>query len=601
MASGPALPPASSPLSSPPPSQSFSKEDSGSAQGTRYRQPIQLPFELAQHVQTYYEESLFSQAFNFLLSITGNTASSTNRRAPVMLPPTSHLALAATIAVHPSFTTRTHSREKWDQANAALRLLRLVHATVGPVNANFAAAFSFRKYDFRSSRHAGNSIEYEDGDLSQDEHASTGHDLNTPYGGSQALWIRAEDFWHVVGWTLNCACLAGIHLSRWNSCSLLLEFMIDVLETDWDICKSEANSSPEESLIWQYIELAAGGHAKARRILRAIFADGSSRSTSEFRAIFSDELKEPLADGKLKKREVDVDIEQDIYGDYMAGDDSDFSDDGDAVNAGTGSNCRPGKRMRTRTRTPSSRRLTPQSTSASLRNDHESGDDSGVSNPASKLADPTSLGFRLRLMRLLVQVSSHPTLTSTSPTTFPDLEDLLTLFVEFTKPLPLPVFAQIVLPSAALQCALPLSDAPSSVQAHVLEPQTLTLFCESLLQRILENSSPSLRSHVLLSQSKLENEYLPFAAARNSVDANARISLLLEALTRCLHHLGVLKKTEALKDALSKGVEKRLGRVAELGDGKRSKKVQTEEQEIAWAWLVESGERMTKLVDGLEN
>ncbi|EXJ88729.1 hypothetical protein A1O1_05661 [Capronia coronata CBS 617.96] len=598
-----APPPASSPLSPPPPSQSFSKQDSAFTQTSGFRQSRELPYELAQHVQTYYEENLFTQAINFLLSITGNSASSNDRRAPVIIPPAAHLALAATLAVHPVFTSGTNSSDKWEQANAARRLLWLVHATVGPLNGDFATAFSFRKYDIRSSRHNGLRIEDEDGEFSQDEHAPSEDHLNTPFAVSQALWVQAEDFWHLVGWALNCACLSSTYRARWDYYSLLLAFMVETLETDWQLRTTGAESSPEESLLWQYIELAAGGHARARRIVRAIFADGSTRSTSEFRAIFPHELKEPEEekDGKIQRREVDVNIEQDIYGDYMAHDDSDFSEDGEVASSGTAASGWHGRRMRTRTRTrtPSSRRLTPQSSSSSLRNDPENGDDWAAASLASKITEPTSLDLRLRLMRLLVYVSSHPTLTSTSPTTFPDIEELLTLFVEFTKPLPLPVFARILLPSTAAQRTSCFSDPPGFVQSQMFDPQTLTLFCESLLQRILENSSPSIRSHMLLSQAKLENEYLPFAAGRISVDANARVSILLESLVRCLGELGVLKKTEALRDAVKQGVEKRMSRVAELRDAKGSKKAQEGGQQGAWAWLVESGERMIKVVDAL--
>ncbi|KAL2444858.1 hypothetical protein ABEF95_017310 [Exophiala dermatitidis] len=608
MASGSVLPLPSSPLSSPPPSQSFSKQDSGpdSEPKEYFREPTQLPFELAQHVRTYYEESLFAQAFNFLLSITGNSAASMNRQAPVMIPPASHLALAATLSVHPAFTTRTTARDKWEQAAAARRLLRLVHATVGPVNANFATAFGFRRYEVRSSRHTGNGVEYGDEDAGLDEHPSSEDDLSTPFAGPQALWLRAEDFWHVVGWAFNCASLTDMHTTRWDYYSLLLEFMVEVMETDWRLRTSGSDPSPEESLIWQYIELAAGGHARARRILRAIFADGSTRSTSEFRAIFPNELKEPVEEqAKPKKREVDVDIEQDIYGDYLAQDESDLSDPEDLASAGAGVAARLARRTtRTRNRTPSSRRLTPQASSGSLRDDFDNGDASVAPSAASKMSDPTSLDLRLRLMRLLVDVSSHPTLTSTSPTTFPDLEELLTLFVEFTKPLPLPVFARIVLPSTAATPTPAIhhqanTDTAGASWSHIFPPQTLTLFCESLLQRILENSSPSIRSHVLLSQDKLENEYLPFAAGRNSIDANARVSLLLESLTRSLALLGALERTEKLIDAVENGVERRMGRVVELGEGKRQKKIQKEEQQTAWTWLTESGERMIKVVEGL--
>lgn len=618
---------ASSPLSSPPPTQSFNKPSSSIPETSSHRPSRELPFELAQHIQTYYEEQLFTQAYGFLLSITSNSSSSLNRAAPVTIPPPSHLALAATIAVHPVFTTRTHSREKWDQANAALRLLRLVHKTVGPVNADFATAFSFRKYDFRSSRHGGGvRVDDEDGDVSGNDEIGE-HDLNTPYAGLQGLWAGAEDFWQLIGWAFNCACLPGIHAARWNHYRLLLEFLVDVLEADWHIRNTGPSPSPEESLMWQYIELAAGGHARARRIVRAIFADGTTRSTSEFRAIFAHELKEAVVhDGKIKKREVDVDIDQEIYGDYMAQDDSDLSDDADVASTGTGASGRPSKRLRTRTRTPSSR-VTPRSSTGSLRSDYENDGDAGAAaSSATALGDPVCVNLRLRLLRLLTFISSHPTLTSTSPTTFPDMEDLFTLFVEFIKPLPLPVFAQIIL-TAPAPAAPPPSNAPPHThsssgygtntysssgrapanQSQVFDPQTQTLLCESLLQRLLENSAPAIRSNVLLSQSKLEEEYLPYAAGRNSVDANARVSLLLEALTRNLGHLGggVLKKTDALVKAVARGTERRMSKVAELGDAKRSSRKgggaggKTTQGGEAWVWLVESGERLVRIVNGL--
>ncbi|KIX01262.1 uncharacterized protein Z518_08987 [Rhinocladiella mackenziei CBS 650.93] len=588
-----AFPSASSPLSSPPLTQSFSNQTLTTEEARKYRPTKKLPFELAQHVQTYYEENLFLQAFNFLLSITGNTVSTLNRMAPVTIPPAPHLALAATMVVHPVPTTRTNSREKWDQANAALRLLWLVHNTVGPIEADFATAFTFRRYDFRSTRHVG--LRFDDGDdddedrdvTGDDEHSAV-HDLNSPYAGSQGLWVRAEDFWHVVGWAFNCACLSGIHLMRWNQYRLLLEFLIDVLETDWQLRNAEPEPSPEESLIWQYIELAGGGHARARRIIRAIFADGTARSMGEFRSIFAHELKEPAPEnGTVKKREVDVNIEEDIYGDYTREDDSDLSDDVDAASTGTGGGARPSKQIRssTRTRTPSSRGLTPKSSIGSLRSDYENGEDSAPPpSSESALGDSSSLALRLRLLRLLTYISSHPTLTSVSPTSFPDLDDLFTLFVEFIRPLPLPVFARIVL--------------PSSSPHQIFDDHTRTTLCESILQRILENSAPSIRSHVHLSQTKLEEEYLPFAAGRNSVDANARVSLLLETLTRCMVRLGALESSEQLTSALQKGIRRRMGCVADWGEGKKARKGARREEE-AWSWLVESGERMDKVVKSL--
>ncbi len=599
----------SSPLSSPPATQTSHKHRPSTTLGRHYRPSTVLPFELAQHVQTYYEEQLFTQAYAFLLSIVGNSASYSDPLAPVTIPSAPHLAVAATISIHPVFSTRTHSREKWDQANAALRLLRLVHTLVGPLNADFITAFTFRKYDFnfRSSRHSTAAVHFDDDEDYQSDNLSLAStDLNTPYAALQSIFTRAEDFWHLVGWSFNCACqpLSSIHTARWHHYRLLLTFLLEVLEADWALWTSESGSystSPEESLLWSYIELASGGHARARRMLRAIFADGSTRSTAEFQPVFAHELREPPSQTQTtNKRQVDVNIDADIYGDYLMQDESDLSDgDGDGASTATGASGRPAKRLRTRTRTPSSR-VTPRSSNGSLRSEHHEGDDGVPSSSVAALGDPACIALRLRLMRLLTYVSSHPTLTATSPTTFPDMEELITLFVEFIKPLPFPTFSAIIstasLPSAAAASLHSPSDRVPSVQSQVFDPQTQSLLCESLLQRILENSAPAIRSNVLLSQAKLEEEYLPFAAGKNSADANARVSLLLEALTRCLAQLRVLKRTETLRSALNRGIEKRTSKV---GDAKKAKKGGTGDGE-AWYWLVESGERMQRIVDGLE-
>jgi hypothetical protein len=629
----------------------------------RYRPTTSLPFELAQHVQTYYEEGLFTQAYQFLGSITANSASGASSSSSVVVPSPPHLGLAATVAVHPIFTTRTNSRDKWDQANAALRLLRLVYKTVGPVNAGLGVAFTFRKYQFRSSRHDGRSVlrffdggdgavdkdGYLGGDDDDPSSAAAGgggadDDLHTPYAGSQSLWVRTEDFWQLVGWAFNCACLSGVHAERWHHYRLFLELLLDVLETDWRI-HDDDRSTPEESLLWQYVELAAGGHARARRMLRAIFADGGKRSTDEFRPIFPQELKEPVApQGRFNKRQGDVDIDRDIYGDYLV-DESDLSSneeveiDDDAASTGASSGRaggRPSKRVRvrsgTRTRTPSSRRMTPKSSAGSLRSEYESGGDDTTGPPKKTLlGDPACLALRLRLLRLLTYVSAHPTLTATSPTTFPDLEDLLSLFVEFVKPLPLAVFAHVMLPTTTTTTTTTTDRPPPS--SVFFDPHIQTGLCELLLQRLLEHSAPAIRSHVALSQSKLEDEYLPFAAAAASsssttttttvagggrralgVDANARVSILLESLTRCLAaRPGVLTKTDTFKTAVDRGIERRTGLV---GGGNAHSNTNTSttkrtknptgpdadpEAEEAVAWLVESGQRLQRVVDGLES
>lgn len=574
-----------SPLSSPPLTQPISREASASQRENQYHPIRELPFELSQHVQTYLEEGLFTQAFNFLLSITGNSCSSADRTTPVTIPPPSHLALAATLTVHPVTTTRTIERDKWNQANAALRLLKLVSKLVGPVNANFNTAFSFRKFESRFFRQRA-----DDDDENEVDNTFGDTELNTTYARSHSLWNRAEDFWQLVGWAFNCACLPGIHRLRWDSYRLLLEFLIDVLEVDWHLRTTGDSPSPEESLLWQYIELSAGGHARQRRVLRAIFADGSARSRSEFREIFANELKEPKQEDefvkKLEKQD-HVNIDQDEYGDYLGQEEDDVSDgardNDDAMSTGSG---RPAKRLRTRTRTPSSRRVTPKSSNSSLRSTYTDGEGDTKPSTAQNLGDQSSISLRLRLLRLLTYVSSHETLTATSPTTFPDLEELFILFVEFIRPLSLPVFAQIVLPS----------------QSNPFDPTTLTNLCEAILQRTLEQSAPSRRSMVLLSQSKLEEEYLSFAASKNSIDANARVSVLLESLTRTLASVGVLEESDLLTEAVEMGIDRRISNAADQAEkkaGKKAKKRQGDDA-VAWKWLVESGQRLAKVVKDLK-
>lgn len=586
----------SSPLSSPPATHSFSGQATR-ADVPQYRPVKPLPFELAHHVHTYYEESLFTQAYNFLLSITTNSISCSDRLLPVMIPSPPHLSLAATISVHPLFTTRTTSRDKWNQANSALQLLTVILKTAGPANADFATAFTFRKYDSRSSQ------ERSPDQVRVRKKLTFDPEPDTLYAQKDSLWAQADDFWDLVGWAFNCACLPGaIYAQRWNAYSHLLSFLIDVLESDWSL--RNQNHVPEESLLWQYIELCGGNH---RRVLRAIFANGTTPSTNEFRPIFINETKGPMShDLASQKRKGDVNIDQEIYGDYLMQDESDGSLDeaddrgGDLPRASRGPG-RPSKRIRTRT--PSSRRLTPRNSSGSLRSQHAGGDDAAITSGTNSHTNPSTLGdslclsLRMRLLTMLTYISSHPTLTATSPTTFPDLEDLLTLFVEFIKPLPLPVFAYFVLPQ-------PVPNANS--RNLQLQPILHLNLLEALLQRTLEPSAPSIRSNMLISTRKLETEYLPFAAAKNSVDANARVSILLEGLTRRMAQMGIVDVAagaQGLTTAVDEGVKKRLGKVKDASrgakPGKGAKANDVASGDEAWPWLTESGLRLQMAVRDL--
>jgi hypothetical protein len=527
----------------------------------QYRPPRVLPFELSQHVLIYFEETLYTQAFNLLISLLSSSSASRDPAAAAFVPSPVYLSLAATLAVHPTLTTRTTSREKHDQANAAFRLLRLTNKVVGPVGADVNSAFAFKRFVTNISWPGGQRSDSGSGDTD----SPTGEEkIDTPFARNESLWSRAEDFWHIVGWAFNCSCLKStpMYAQRWERWSLWLGFMLQVLEDDWEV--RYAAGECQRSLVWQCIATASGGYGKHRRMLRAIFADGSEKATNEFREVFRNELREPTKDSeKVKKREVDVNVEAEIYGDYMGRDDDDVSDEEILPTAG----------KRTRTRDPSTRRVTPRDSAASLKGEYESSESEIPSDKAALLGGSEALSLRLRLLHLLSNVADQ------FPSDFMEAEELFTLFVEFIRPLPLPAFQLVVLPSLF---------PAFSEDAH------LTL-CELLLQRMLEAAAPNTRSERYLTQSKMENLYLPYAANKASHVDNAKVSLLLESMLRYFFRAGSLQRKPELGKALEAGIEAR--RRKARNDSQRTGK---NDDGVAWAWLTESGERMRDIVSRLE-
>lgn len=619
---------ASSPLSSAP-SSLPTKNALSSQEPQKYYLACELPFELAQHIQVYLEESLFTQALNFLFSIASSKVSR-HVQNPVIVPPPEYFGVISTIAVHPSITTRTSATDKREQANTALKILRFYNKIVGPVNARFTHAFFFRRYDPQPHRQNG----WDDGE-SEDKPGR----LSIPFADTDSLYTLAEDFWAVVGWTMNCACLTGMYSRRWEYWHPWLELMINVLYDDLDIHKKA--DTVHQSLLWTYIEASAGGNVRARRILRAVFADGSIQALKEFHEVFPKELKAPKSNtDTVKKREVDVNIEEEIWGDYLGENDSDDSssdnEGGDRLhsNGHTSVNTRPTKRLRTRT--PSARRLKRRSSDQSLRTPTE-GENDLISIPA--LGPPECLGLRMRLLSLLIEISTSQATTgvsSKSNSIFPDLHDLFTLFVEFIRPLPLSVFQQLISPSV-------FEDTVFSSEAHI------TLY-EFLLRRLIESAAPTVRlvpmrplidstqdessqlnafdrvdgsqfssrpttfissnePEISTQQEILTTSYLPYAAATSTttanqgtatrstaIDSQARMSLVLEGLVRLYSRAGLLKKTPNLASAVESGIERRTTIATEGSDGRKKKGDNDEE---AWAWLNESAQRIRAVVESL--
>lgn len=529
-------------------------------------------------------------------------ASGTYASSKVLTPLPQHLALAATFLVHPSTTTRAQSVHEKDAPDVALRLLRLYCAQVNPMDAKLNTAFSFARSKTSRSRRRYHEENDPNGDLRHDETKP----LNLDLGKTESLWSRAEDFWHAVGWSFNCSVL---HPERWDRWQIWLQFMCEVLVDDWSqreekylalqgqeressqITAQEANSETtnsviqsqdedlnilRQSLIFQYISGGAR-NANTRRIIRSIFADGSTTSVNEFREVFEKELipldleKDSM---KAKKRDREVNIEKEQYGDYLNDDSDDdpISGISSQSRASTpledASNIRRSKRTRRGTRNaldPTA--AEPASEASEAGQGHLTHHGSGV----SQLGGLESLALRKKLLGILSRVSDH------LPSNFIELDNLYQSFVEHIRYQPLPIFQAFVNPLVLPE----------------LDDEAQTTLCEFLLFNMIESAARTSQEGRLTAE-KLEQCFLPYATATSSVVDNAKFSIILESLVTLLAGRGWIKQTPSLRAAVEKGIERRAQRA--LGEAHRGHASHNKEA-LECSWLLESGERLLFLID----
>ncbi|RHZ68455.1 uncharacterized protein CDV56_100998 [Aspergillus thermomutatus] len=504
-----------------------------------------------------------TQALNLLLNILSPGAIASG---PVYVPSPQHLAVAATFLVHPSTTSRAKTAEEEEAPNAALRLLRLTNTLVGPISAKLTAAFAFNHFESsrRGRRRRVEDDENAHGDILNDDTRT----LNIDLCQSASLWSRAEDFWHAVGWAFNCSVL---HPERWARWHIWLQFMCEVLEDDWNERKRQSTGAMddedrrgilEKSLIFRYIAGGSVGYGRNRRILRAIFADGGSASVNEFREVFHKELKQPKRESNnIKKREVEVNIDEDRFGDYLSKDE----DESDATDSAATARHPPRQSKRSR------RGGAPKDTSTADAITTDTPSTVQVHGGVSLLGGFQSLALRQRLLHLLSAVSED------LPASFTTLEELYHLFVENIRHLPLPIFQAFVSPFV-----LPHFSAAAQ-----------TTLCEFLLFRMRENAAPD-TDEEYLNQSKLEECFLPYAASTPSIVDNAKMSITLESLLVLLADSDLLTVTPELRAAVQQGIMARAEK-AQVETRKNQSSRKTED--IEWCWLIESGERLMFLVD----
>lgn len=447
-----------------------------------------LGYELGQEVAIKFEEGLFDQAFLLLKEL---LISGISPGGQITLPNTEHLAIACTLAVHPTFTTRAKDQSFLNVSISALDYLQILDKVVNPLQIKYAEAYAWPENAFsrRSSRRAREPESLQD---SPDEKESK--DLRTPYANSRAIWHSATDFWAVAGWAFRCS---RAHPRRWRQAwSPWMNYMIGVVEKDWIARKHLPIEKQEESLLAKYW----GTGDKKHRVLRAIFADDSDRSASEFKEIWKHETKPaPKAKSSEQSKKQEIDIDQDEYGDYLDQSSEDEEEDSD---------------MQVKRQDDSFAKTRAAKEFLAIWGGHDAG------------------LLRLRLLSLVFQLSQS------LPERAGDLHGIFSSAVDYIRPLPLGAFV------AAFSPSMPRDIIPRDLAIAFVRFLTHTIIQRYPKSSALTEMGPRL----------LIDMYLPQAAKTNVIVDNARLSICNEILLSMVDDLPWSKELEA---AVEEGIKAR--------------------------------------------
>lgn len=225
---------------------------------------------------------------------------------PALVPPPIHIEAVSVLLVHPEYTTRSSRNDRAELASRSIAFLRSVLSNIGPLNANLAEAFSFTPPDTRGRRQHGAS---DPGSSDDEEETSRMKGVIMNKGRIRNC---ATDFWHVVGWALNCSV---VHRERWRYWKTWLDYMLDVLQADWDEREAQdrARGSIEEvfgmrkqSLLMTYLAVVRGRSSALKRVVDSIFVDGGAEDLKAYPEIFANETMElKTQSGHKRKREDD--------------------------------------------------------------------------------------------------------------------------------------------------------------------------------------------------------------------------------------------------------------------------------------------------------
>ncbi|KAF2091905.1 hypothetical protein K490DRAFT_22657, partial [Saccharata proteae CBS 121410] len=475
----------------------------------------QLSWELSQHAGVFLGSGQYIEGLNLLTNLltAGTAISSKDANHPALVPPSQHLALVATLIVHPSLNTKSKFPDSILASNEALNYLRLVNQTAGPINARFADAFAFATSD--SPLRSGKWRNLTSPDSTEDEKP-----IRSDLANRSSVWNRATDFWHVVGWAFNCSIK---HKQRWDRWRQWLELMLDIMEDDWTACVNLQQQAVAErnvvgkdllqqSIIMRYITAGSGSSTSRRqKIIHAILADGSPKSMNEFKEVFSNETTKRKRASPVRRI-----LEKDIHPfDLDLDDGEDEEDDGEA-----------GRR--------SARHTAPTQKSSIVLLDGSSEDDEDdietrSKSGADRLGGIDSVRLRERLLALLVSVAEI------DPQSFTTRAALFEAFVEPLRELQVASFAAFIANS-------------------LLSPMTHVMFCCKFLLICLPISPPTYDIEPP-TQSDLVDHFLALPANSGSCVENAKVSILLQSILQ--HMLPELKATKDFIEAVDVGVKAR--------------------------------------------
>jgi hypothetical protein len=224
------------------------------------------------------------------------------------VPAAQHLIAAATLVVHPQFTTRAKTEQDLLASNNALQFLYQVLNIFGPLGARFSDVFAF-KSRVQTRRKINSQTFLDESEPSQ---------LVSPFVKEQSVFTQTEDFWSIVGWAFNTSTLWPKRWARWK---LWLNLMLDVIDADFDarmsLASTETTSLKSGVSMAESILQAPDGRTSRRRFMRAILARASEKSQNEFGEVFLNETKERKVKDETVRRRT-LNLEQDQCGDYDA-------------------------------------------------------------------------------------------------------------------------------------------------------------------------------------------------------------------------------------------------------------------------------------------